>query len=136
METTYEITFGGGKKVSAHVRDFIINTDQPVSDGGNNSAPSPFEFFLASIGMCAGFYVVSFCQARAIPIDNIKLTQTITRNNTTHMVEKIAIEILLPPDFPEKYKGAVIRAAESCTVKKHLTSPPDIKINGMDLTYP
>jgi putative redox protein len=128
MDTKYEITFGGGKKVSAHVRDFIINTDQPISDGGLNSAPSPFELFLASIGTCAGFYVVSFCQARAIPTDDIKLTQTIIRNDITHMVEEIKIEILLPPDFPEKYKGAVIRAAESCTVKKHLTLPPNIQI--------
>ena len=128
METIYKITFGGGKKVDAHVRDFIINTDQPISDGGLNSAPSPFELFLASIGTCAGFYVVSFCQARSISTENIKLTQTIIRNDTTHMVEKIKIEILLPPEFPEKYKGAVIKAAESCTVKKHLASPPDIQI--------
>jgi hypothetical protein len=35
---------------------------------------------------------------------------------------------MLPPDFPEKYKGAVIKAAESCTVKKHLASPPKIQI--------
>ena len=132
MNTKYEITFGGGKKVNAHVRDFIINTDQPISDGGNNSAPSPFELFLASIGTCAGFYVVSFCQARAIPTDNIRLTQTIIRNDTTHMVERIEIGISLPPDFPEKYKEAVIRAAESCTVKKHLASPPAIQIHCMD----
>jgi ribosomal protein S12 methylthiotransferase accessory factor len=128
METNYEITFGGGKKVDVHIRDFIINTDQPISEGGNNVAPSPLELFLASIGTCVGFYVVSFCQTRSIPTDNIKLTQTIIRNDTTHMVERINVEISLPADFPEKYKEAILRAAESCAVKKHLTSPPVIRI--------
>lgn len=129
MDMKYEISFGGGKKVSARVRVFTINTDQPIADGGQETAPSPFELFLASIGTCAGFYVLSFCQARAIPVDAIRLTQTITRNDTNHMVEKIDIDITLPPDFPEKYKAAVIRAADSCTVKKQLSSPLVILIH-------
>jgi putative redox protein len=129
MDMKYEITFGGGKKVDAQVGSFTISTDQPIDDGGQDTAPSPFELFLASIGTCAGFYVVSFCQARAIPTYNIRLTQTIVRNDSTHMVERIDIDIILPPDFPEKYKSAVIKAAESCTVKKHLASPPLIQVN-------
>jgi putative redox protein len=129
MDMQYEITLGGGKKVDAQVRDFTISTDQPESDGGENSAPSPFELFLASLGTCAGYFVVSFCQARSIPTDNIRLVETLSRNDTTHMVETISIDILLPPDFPEKYKGAVIKAAESCTVKKHLASPPVIQVS-------
>ncbi len=129
MDMKYEITFGGGKKVDARVRGFTIRTDQPVADGGEDAAPGPFELFLASIGTCAGFYVVSFCQARGIPTDDIRLTQTMIRNDTTHLVDNINIEILLPADFPEKYKGAIIKAAESCTVKKHLASPPAIRIH-------
>ena len=44
------------------------------------------------------------------------------------MVDKIALDIMLPPDFPEKYKAAVIKAADTCTVKKHLDSPPKITV--------
>jgi ribosomal protein S12 methylthiotransferase accessory factor len=44
------------------------------------------------------------------------------------MVEKIIITIKLPVDFPEKYKDAVVRAAESCSVKKHLAAPPQILV--------
>jgi len=35
---------------------------------------------------------------------------------------------VLPPDFPEKYKEAAIKAAEQCTVKKHLLKPPVINV--------
>jgi len=128
METKFEITFADNKKVDAHFRGFTVNSDQSLSGGGENTAPSPFELFLASIGMCAGFYVVSFCQSRSISTDNIKMTQTVIRNDTTHKVERINIDINLPLDFPEKYKDAVIKAAQSCSVKKFLDAPPEIKI--------
>ena len=128
METKFDITFVGNKKVDAHFRGFTVNSDQPIADGGDNTAPAPLEIFLASIGMCAGFYIVSFCQSRSIPTDNISMTQTVVRNDKTHMVEKIIIDINLPPDFPEKYKAAVIKTAQSCSVKKFLDAPPEIQI--------
>ncbi|MGP8153515.1 MAG: OsmC family protein [Smithella sp.] len=128
MESKFNIIFDGNKKVSAHFREFTVHTDQPEKSGGENTAPSPFELFLASIGTCAGFYVASFCQSRSIPIGNISIVQTIIRNDTTHMVERITLDIMLPPDFPEKYKTAVIKAADTCTVKKHLDSPPKIEV--------
>jgi ribosomal protein S12 methylthiotransferase accessory factor len=129
MEAKFDIAFTGNKKVDAYFRGFTVNSDQPAIDGGDNTAPSPLELFLAAIGMCAGFYVLSFCQSRAIPTDNIKMTQTISRNDVTHRVEKVDIDILLPPDFPEKYRAAVVKTAQSCSVKKFLDAPPEIQIN-------
>jgi putative redox protein len=126
MESKFNITFDGNKKVSAHFREFTVHTDQQEKDGGENTAPSPLELFLASIGMCAGFYVASFCQSRSIPTGNISIVQTIFRNDATHMAEKITLDILLPADFPEKYRAAVIKAADTCSVKKHLLKPPEI----------
>jgi len=129
MEMKFDITLVANKKVDAHYRDFTINSDQPIAGGGDNTAPSPFELFLASIGMCTGFYVSAFCQSRSIPTDNIKITQTVVRNDTTHIVEKVMIDINLPPDFPGKYKAAVIKTAQSCSVKKFLDAPPKIQIS-------
>ncbi|HUI93686.1 MAG TPA: OsmC family protein [Chitinivibrionales bacterium] len=128
METTYPISLAGGTKVTIGMRDFTIATDQPVSDGGENSAPAPFELFLASLGTCAGYFVVAFCNARDIPVEGIKMSQTVVRNDTTHFVEKIVITLSLPAGFPDKYKDAVVRAAESCTVKKHLAAPPQVQV--------
>jgi putative redox protein len=128
MDSKYEIILAGGKKVNTKIRGFTISTDQPVADGGQDTAPSPFELFLASLGTCAGYFVASFCQARSLPTENIAMMQTVVRNDATHMVEKIIIDIRLPLDFPEKYKDAVVRAAESCTVKKHLAAPPQVQV--------
>jgi putative redox protein len=122
------VTFPGGKRVDAQYKGFCINTDQSVDDGGTATAPAPFDLFLASIATCAGIYVLQFCDRRSIPVTGIRLVQRIEKNPETRMVGKIAIDVIVPPDFPEKYKDAVVRAAQSCAVKKHLASPPEISV--------
>ena len=124
----FEVTFQGNKQVIAHVGEHTILTDQPVYGGGDNKGPAPFSLFLASIGTCAGIYVKSFCDQRGIPTDKIKIVQKHKFNQLTHMIEDLQIEINLPVDFPEKYKDAVIKAADQCAVKKHLNNPPHMSV--------
>jgi putative redox protein len=123
-----EIRFPGGKKVEALFDDLTVLTDQPIEDGGTGSAPSPFDLFLASIGTCTGYYVLSFCQKNHIPTDHISLVASMNRNPKTHLVEHCDITIKVPADFPEKYTNAIIKAADVCTVKRHLQNPPQIDI--------
>ncbi len=123
-----KITFPGGKKVDAEYNGFIHRTDQPLDAGGGNSAPSPFELFLASLGTCAGFYVLSFCQQRGIDMAGIELRQILERDHQTHLIGRVDIEIVLPASFPEKYRAAVVQAAQLCTVKKHLENPPKFNL--------
>src|SRR3974377_2095220 len=122
-----EIYFESKKKVNARINGHEIKTDQPVVAGGEDSASAPFELFLASIGTCAGIYVKSFCDQRLIPTDGIKIKQNMEFNSENRLVDKIKLDIRLPEGFPEKYKDAVINAANLCTVKKHLVNPPKIE---------
>jgi putative redox protein len=123
-----EITFEGGKVVTAHTHNHSIRTDQPVDKGGENVAPTPFELFLASIGTCTGVYVKSFCDHRDIPTDNIKIIQKTVYNEETGLPVNITLDIQLPADFPERYKTHLINVAELCKVKKSILSPPDFQI--------
>ncbi len=123
-----EITFDGGKVVTAHSHGHQIKTDQPVSSGGENSAPSPFELYLASIGTCAGIYVKMFCDNRKIPTDKIKIIQNNEFDKETGLPVNITIDIQLPSDFPEKYKAAVLSAAALCKVKRSIASPPEFNV--------
>lgn len=123
-----KIYFPGGKKVYAEYNGFTFQTDQPVKGGGENTAPAPFELFLASLGTCAGFYVLSFCQGRGIDPTAIEIRQSMERDPQTHLITTVTIEIVLPAGFPEKYRAAVVQAAQSCTVKKHLENPPKFNL--------
>ncbi len=123
-----KIYFPGGKKVYADYGEHTIQTDQPVRDGGENTAPAPFDLFLASMGTCAGIYVLGFCQQRDIPTEGLSLTQTLDYNRETKLIEQVNLDITLPKDFPDKYKSAILNVANLCTVKRHLLQPPSIKI--------
>jgi ribosomal protein S12 methylthiotransferase accessory factor len=122
MEIT--IDFPGGSRADAHLGPFTVQTDQPPE----SSAPSPFDLFLSSIGTCAGFYVLGFCRQRNLPTDGLRIIERVLRNGMSGMVEKIQLEIQLPPTFPEKYREAAINSAQLCAVKKHLEHPPAFEI--------
>ena len=123
-----EITFDGGKVVTAHSHGHLIKTDQPLDNGGGDTAPAPFELFLASIGTCAGIYVKSFCDNRKIPTDNIKIIQKTEYNKETGLPVNITLDIQLPADFPEKYRASVVSVAELCKVKKSIANPPVFQV--------
>ena len=122
------ITFPGGKRVDADVGGHVIRTDQSPAGGGDGSAPEPFTHFLASIGTCAGIYVLGFCQARGIATEGIRLLQRIEHDPVKHRLDKVHIDIELPAHFPEKYREGVRRAAEHCAVKKAILDPPVFEI--------
>ena len=123
-----EISFPGGARVDAALGDFVVKTDQPPHGGGEGSAPTPFALFLASMGTCAGIYILSFCRQRSIPTENIRIRQSMEFDPETRLVRQVNLDILLPPDFPQKYAPALINSAQLCAVKKHLESPPAFKI--------
>lgn len=131
MAGEMKIDFAGKLKVVANYKGFQIETDQPVYAGGEGSAPAPFDLFLASIGTCAGYYVLSFCQKRNISVDNIYVTLQTEKNEKTKRIDRITIEVHLPEDFPEKYIGAVLKAVDSCSVKKHIIESPEFKLKAV-----
>ncbi len=99
--------------------------------GVRASAPTPFAVFLSSLGTCAGIYVLGFLRQRGLPTDGVRLIQRTQRNPATGMTERVEIEILLPADFPDKYREAVVRAADQCAVKKHMEKPPAIVVTAL-----
>jgi len=119
------IDFPGDSRVDAHFGDFSIPTDQPPMA----SAPTPFAVFLSSIGTCAGIYVLGFCQQRNLPTNGLRIVQRMHSDPLSGMVDKIDLEIQVPPTFPEKYRDSLIRSAELCAVKKHLEHPPKFGIS-------
>ncbi|MFA6924194.1 MAG: OsmC family protein [Bacteroidales bacterium] len=123
-----EITFNDNKKVNANINGHIVNTDQSQEAGGDNTAPTPYELFLASLGTCSGIFIKFYCDKRNIPADKIKIIQKTEFDKLTHLASKISFEIQLPSDFPKEHIEAIKNAAAVCKVKKQLQSPPQFEI--------
>lgn len=122
------INFPGGARVDAHFGPYTVMTDQPPSGGGQGQAPTPFALFLASMGTCAGIYVLGFCKQRGLPTEGIRILQRVQRDPLNGLVGQVDLEIQVPPEFPEKYRESLIRSAQLCAVKKHLEHPPQFEI--------
>lgn len=123
-----EISFNGGKRVTSNYKGFTVETDQPREEGGGGTAPEPYDLFLSSMGTCAGIYIVYFCEKRNLPIDGIKMMLEFDKNDRTRLIKEVRMNIQLPPEFPEKYRKAIVRAAEMCTVKRSLADPPRFNV--------
>jgi len=121
------IDFPGGARVDAHFGSFTVMTDQPVQGGGAESAPTPFALFLASIGTCAGIYVLGFCRQRGLPTEGIRIIEKVNYAQTG-MADTIDLEIQVPAEFPAKYYDALIRSADQCKVKQALANTPKFNV--------
>jgi len=126
-----DVYFPGGKRVYADYKGFTVETDQPASDGGDGSAPAPFDLFLVSIGTCAGIYALGFMQQRGIDPEGSRLAMRTHKDPERGLIGKIDLELTLPDGFPEKYRAAIVKAMNLCTVKKLLHQPPEFDVTAV-----
>jgi len=121
------VTLPGGRRVDALVGRHVVRTDQPIDNGGEDTAPSPFEHFLAAIGTCAGIFVQGFCAKRSLPTEGIRIVQrpSYAADGTLTGVD---LDIQVPPSFPEKYREALVRVADQCSVKKAIQAQPRFQV--------
>jgi ribosomal protein S12 methylthiotransferase accessory factor len=131
MSSEMIVTLPGGKRVDTQIGEHVIRTDQPVAGGGEDSAPAPFDLFLASIGTCAGIYVAGFCQKRGLPTEGIRLVQRNHSDPETGTLVRVELDVLLPAGFPEKYVEAVVRVADQCKVKKAIQAQPVFEVKAV-----
>lgn len=117
------VTLPGKRRVDVHVGKHVVRTDQPSEKGGEDSAPSPFDHFLASIGACAGIFVQGFCAARKIPYEHIRIIEH-PHFDEHGVLSGVDLELQLPADFPERYRDAVIKVVDGCSVKKAIAAQP------------
>ncbi len=118
-----KVRLEGGKKVSTQIGNHLITTDQPVKQGGADSAPAPYDLFVASIGTCAGFYVQAYCESKGIDTSGIEIDLLATRDEKK-AINGFVTRITLPDTIPEKLHPAIRRVAEQCAVKKTIMKNP------------
>jgi len=121
------VTLPGGRRVDAQVGPHVVRTDQPRDMGGEDTAPSPFQLFLAAVGTCAGIFVQGFCAKRELPTAGIRIVQRM-RYAEDGALAGVELDIQVPPSFPEKYRDALVRVADQCSVKKAIQAQPVFQV--------
>jgi putative redox protein len=126
--TEITVTLPGGRRVDALVAGHVVRTDQPSSNGGDDTAPSPFQLFLASIGACAGIFVQGFCSKRGLPTEGVRIVER-PKYQPDGTLAAVDLRIELPAGFPEKYRDAVAKVVEQCSVKRAIAAQPHFDVD-------
>jgi putative redox protein len=124
-----EVNMLEGQELKASFGEHEIISDQSIAAGGQANHPEPLDYFLASMPLCAAFYIRKFCQQRDINTDGIKVFQDDTHIGENKYQKKFSIRVQLPDNFPEKYKKALMASANTCTVKKLIQAMPEFDIS-------
>jgi len=129
-----KVTLEGGKRVATRIGNHLIMTDQPIKHGGADSAPAPYDLFMASIGTCAGFYIQSYCDNKGIDSSGIDITLRAKRDAKTKQITGFVTTIHVPPELPEKLRMALKKVAEQCAVKKTIMNNPEFVVETITRT--
>nr|WP_067285968.1 OsmC domain/YcaO domain-containing protein [Marinobacterium profundum] len=127
-----KVNFLDNLRLEAKFDDFTVITDQPIRYKGDGSAPSPFDYFLASSALCAAYFVRVYCLARDIPTNNIRLSQNNIVDPEDRYNQIFKIQVELPEDLSEKDRAGILRSIERCTVKKVVQTGPTFEIETVD----
>lgn len=122
------VSWDGGARFTADIRGHKVTVDQPEKGGGDDSAPMPLELLPTSLGTCVALYVQRFLATRALDASGLTVEVTSVGAPNPNRIARFGIEVKIPGGVPEKYRDAIRRAAESCTVHHTLTHAPEIAV--------
>ena len=127
-----KVNFLDNLRLEAKFDDFTVITDQPIRYKGDGSAPSPFDYFLASSALCAAYFVKVYCKARDISTENIRLSQNNIVDPEDRYNQVFQIQVELPDDISDKDREGILRSIDRCTVKKVVQTGPEFKIETVE----
>lgn len=127
-----KVNFLENLRLEAKFDDFTVTADQPIRYKGDGSAPSPFDYFLASSALCAAYFVKVYCKARDIPTDDIRLSQSNIVDPENRYNQIFQIQVELPESISDKDRTGILRSIDRCTVKKVVQEGPEFKIESVE----
>jgi putative redox protein len=133
--------------VHGSARDFLqeiasgkhhFRADEPVSSGGRDTAPGPYDYLLAALGVCTSMTVGYYARRKKIPLGDITVS---LRHGRIHakdcehcetregMLDRIDLQIELSGTITAEQRAELMAVAAKCPVHRTLKSEIDIRLN-------
>ena len=115
--------------------------DEPVSAGGGDAGPDPYDYLLASLGICTSMTVGFYARRKQIPLENITVSLWHSRIHATdchecetreEMVDRIDVEVELSGALSAEQHAALMDIAAKCPVHRTLTSEINIRLRAVE----
>lgn len=123
------VGYQGGDRFEIEVRGHRILVDQPVQDGGEDSAPTPTELFAASLASCVAHYARRYLARHGLPTEGLAVNARFAMaEDRPARVGRIHVQLDLPAGVPGERRAALLAVASHCTVHNTLENPPDVTV--------
>jgi putative redox protein len=113
----------------------VLSSDEPVSQGGTDSGPNPYEFLLAALGSCTSMTLRMYADHKGLALDKVRVSLSHAKvhakdcadcDSTEGKVDVIERDIAVSGDLDEKTRARLIEIADKCPV--HRTLHGEIKV--------
>jgi len=127
---TMDIRFVAGEAYEVTVRGHRFMVDQPADAGGQDTAPTPTELFVASLATCVAFYAGRYLTRHGYSRDGLAVSAAYDMaTDRLARVSTIRLTVRVPADLPPERWAALRAVISHCTVHNSLTVPPPVIID-------
>jgi uncharacterized OsmC-like protein len=117
------------KKLEIEIRDHKVISDQTLKGGGDDTAPTPTEFMIASLGACIAVYAINYAESRDVPLEGLTVDVETERATNPTRISKFDVTVTIPPSFPEEHHERLMRVMHHCMVHNTMQNPPEVSID-------
>ena len=112
-----------------------LRADEPVSAGGNDAAPGPYDYLLIALGVCTSMTIGLYARRKQMPLENITVSLSHSRIHAKDceecetkegMLDRIDTSIELTGPLAPEQRAKLMEIAAKCPV--HRTLKSEIKI--------
>ncbi len=107
---------------SLQIDNHALFTDLPKALGGDDSAPSPHDYFDAALGACKALTLKYYAEKKGIPLTGVSVE--VARDDSQEQKGKYALNVVLTLKgvLTDEQRAELHRVADRCPVHKLMTT--------------
>ena len=125
---------GGGDRFLLQARGHTVTVDQPINDGGTDTAATPTELFVASLTGCVAYYAHRYLSRHELSAEGLAVETRYEMASRPARVGRLDVRITPPLDLPPAHRDRLLAVASHCTVHNTLEQPPQVTVRLADRT--